>query len=152
MQFFTWIPTQLIKWNKIWHFQPFYYCKILVIGQQKYICILCVYVRIDCKSFQPFYYHNELKDAVEAMCSSGGPCRTPQRVRHRMRTDLKSLYLSGSVYRALLWDVLKYRFKSWINANFSPEICKICLKFVKRRRSHIKKRGLIINVNNRNEA
>ena len=138
MQFFTWIPTQLIKWNKIWHFQPFYYCKILVIGQQKYICILCVYVRLDCKSFQPFYYCNELKDAVEAMRSSGGLCRTPHRVRQRMRTDLKNLYLSGSVYRALLWDVLKYRFKAWRNANFSPEICKIRLKFVKRRRSHIK--------------
>ena len=83
-------------------FQSFYYYKMLVLGQQKQICILCVYVRLDCKSFQPFYYYNELKDAVEAMCSSGGPCRTPQQVRHRKHTGPKSLYLSDSIYRALL--------------------------------------------------
>ena len=97
-------PTQWIKGNQIRHFQPFYYCKMLAISLQKYICILCVYVRIDCKSFQPFYYCNDIKDAVEAMRSRGGPCRTSQRVRQRlaMVTGLKSLYLSGSGYRTLL--------------------------------------------------
>ena len=70
-----------MKQNKT--FPTFLLFKVLVIGQQKHICILCVYVRLDCKSFQPFYYCNELKDAVEAMRLSGGPCRTPQWVRQQ---------------------------------------------------------------------
>ena len=78
-------------------FPTFLLFKVLVIGQQKYICILCVYVRLDCKSFQPFYYCNELKDAVEAMRSIGGLCWTPHRVRQQMRTGRNSLYISGSI-------------------------------------------------------
>ena len=74
-------PTQWIKGNQIRHFPTFYYCKVLTISLQKYMCILCVYVRIDCKSFQPYYYCNELIDAVEALISKFGFCRNSHRLR-----------------------------------------------------------------------
>ena len=76
-------PTEWIKGNQIRHFPTFYYCKVLTISLQKYMCILCVYVRIDCKSFQPYYYCNELIDAVEALISKFGFCRNSHRLRQR---------------------------------------------------------------------